>query len=258
MANAFTYNSIDFSSYGLIVTAANKTLVSPPRFERIKTPYEDGEIFSDSYFDPRTISLDCVVRSATNSGLKTFLNNIEKALTEREDKKLILDSDTDKYYNARLASGINYKQIGVGTAFFSMEFISSSPFSYSTSTDSEDESITTNPQSFTLTTGGDSTTYPTFLLTADSSLSSVIFEHIDREESLTWGGSMVSGDVLKVECDPKAWKISLAPASDPTDFIRSTETISGFFPVLDSGVNAMRIHNSSGDLNTKHIARYKS
>ena len=67
---------------------------------------------------------------------------------------------------------------------------------------------------------------------------------------------MAIGDVLKIETSPSAQKISKALAADPTDFIRSTETTDGFFPLIDSGNNAIKIHGFTGESNFTHNPKY--
>ena len=257
MANSFNFNDIDFSSYGLIVKSTNKTLLPPPRYEEIITPYEHGAIFSDTYYGPREISCDCVVIGSSNADLQTKLGQIESAITQFTDKTLILDSQPTRYYNARVANRINYTQSGTSTAFFSIDFVSKNPFAYSTTSSSDDNSIVSSHQTISVVSSGDTFSFPVILLTADDSIESPSFTHNDQETTLTWAGTMEIGDILKIECAPTDYKISQSLAASPEDFSRSTNTITGFFPIIDSGTNSITIHNFSGESNIAHTARFK-
>jgi predicted phage tail component-like protein len=133
MANSFSYNGVDMSTYGLRL----RTHEEPFEQETDSIQLLDRAYALNSLRPAVTITLDVAISAVDFSTLLSYLDSIKTALNQREEKVLKIDSITDRYWMVKFISMVKSKntaRIWEGT----ITFIANDPAAYAnTETDSD-------------------------------------------------------------------------------------------------------------------------
>jgi hypothetical protein len=164
------------------------------------------------------------------------------------DEALILDSLSDRYWNARFQR-LTGKFKGImfdGT----LDFLCLDPYAYGNSEISHDYTITTSPQTITETPGGTAFVEPVFLLTSSAAATATRkVENHTLSMEISWGPlAMGVGGILSI--DSALWYVTL-------NAVASMATVTGEFPVLSPGVaNSIIVTGLTGNLNITYRNKF--
>lgn len=268
MANSFTFGGVDFGALGLTVMRGERPFF--PGIERaaVSLGLGDGEAFGPSRYKGREITLECVVRAASYAALKTAKDTIAAALNLREDSALILDTQSDRYWLARLTESSGFRVQSPRLALLTLTFASGEPFAFSTSETTKSVSLTLEGQAVSCTVAGSAETWPTIAVTVNTTIASwgIANETFDRR--LAWAASptsLVSGDVVTVYCDPIARDaygepisgqvVTIKRSGEATGVIRMAG-IEGYFPKLSTAAPTLTFWGLRGSAVITHRNRY--
>jgi len=239
MANSFSFDGIDMSTYGLTVQSTNLPDLSKdiPTIQLIDRAYAGTATRT-----PKTLTINATVEGVSVSDLYNKLDSIKQYLDIGE-AHFILDSLTDRYYNAELTD-ISGNKVSNTVWGGMLTFLCADPLAYSTTETSSDYNITTDPKTIVETVGGTGYVNPVFTLTAGETLSSVtiLVNNLTTDEELSWEGSLVSSDELEI--DVEHWIVYKNSAA-------SMSTVTGQFPRLAPGANSIKVTglSTTGTLN---------
>ena len=241
---SLTFNGIDLSTYGLVVTNQNLDIFKqvPDAVQLINKAYEFGNTRI-----PKSADIKIVVIGTTHDDVKNKLDSIKSVLNERDSKHLILGTQTDRYYIARFVS-LDGAFISPLAFAGTLSFMCYDPLAYSINETSSNFSIDADPKTITETAGGTAYIEPVFTLVADTDLTGTIkVENLETSEELQWTGMLATGEDLEI--DVESWIVKKAGIPDMA-------TVSGQFPRLLQGSNRIKVTAFSGSLNIKYRNRY--
>jgi len=189
MSHSITFNDVYLGDYGLVVTDHNLLVGQQASFVQLKDKSSAGE----SWLPPKVISLQVAVTGESNAVLKTNLDNIRKALNERDDKELKSDIQNDRYWLARFESfnGAFYTPI---LFLANLTFTCYDPLAYGIDPEIDTPHvINADPKTIEEITGGTAIIEPIYTLVAGEALNAVTIkvENTDTGEELIWSGSLV-------------------------------------------------------------------
>jgi len=242
--SSFTFNGTDFADYGLVV----KERDIPMGYEIDSTQLHYRAFATDSKVAPKTISLGVVVTAASVTVLKTNMDTIMRLLNTWDDEALILDTLSDRYWNARFKSlsgrfkGVKFEG--------NIEFICLDPYAYDNTEVSNDYTDNEEPETITETTGGTALIEPVYLLTADGQqlAATVTVRNDTLGLEISWTGDLENGEDLKI--DVPLWLVTL-------EDVASMSTVTGEFPLLSPGVaNTIEVGGFTGNVKITYRNRY--
>lgn len=195
----FTYNAVDTGSNGVRLIERGESLIPPTRDYRMALPGRMGEHEWPSDIGARVFNMKlfCVATSA--SQLATYLDAVSQTFDPTQGtKQLIFDLLSTRYYLARVSGGIKVDRRFTVSADLSMSMVCADPLAYAVS-----QSAPTSASSpLSVTPSGTFKTAPVIELTCGNTYTgNIVFTNAATGESLTWNGSVVNTDIIKVECD---------------------------------------------------------
>ncbi|MCJ7828155.1 MAG: phage tail family protein [Dehalococcoidia bacterium] len=238
MANSLTFNGTDLSTYGLTV----KSRSIPVEFQADSVQVEDISYAGNSKIPPKSISLEVAVTGSSIANLKTNIDSILSILNIQIDAHLILDSLSDRYWEARFKS-LSGKYKGVmfeGT----LDFICFDPLAYAVGGSSDVTAITLPTADYaSVLTGGTALIRPVYSLLADAGQTSpatILLHNDNTDEEISWAGAIVNGQTLVI--DTALWIVTLAG-------VESMSTVLGQFPTLvQNTTNLILVSGFSGTI----------
>lgn len=244
MADSFSFNTVDLSTYGLKL----RSYETPFTQETPSAQMLDKAVGLQSLRRPIPFSLDIVVSAADKATLLSYLDSIKSTLNEREDCKLTLDSFTDRYWMVRfinMRGEIRTARAWEGT----IDFVANDPAAYDNTQTSSDYTVDEDPETCVETVGGTEKVRPLYTLTCDSTLSdtTVIITNTATGEAIEWTGDLVDTDVLEINAEE--FTVKLNDVDDMTE-------VDGQFPQLLTGSNTLTVEGFSGSFNIKYRKRY--
>jgi hypothetical protein len=249
MANSFSFNSIDMSTYGLTVRTHNLD-----DFSRETAVYQlkSKAVVGASVRPAKEITLDVVIAAADYATLCTYLDSIRAAIDTEVDLALKIDSKTDRYWLAH--NGVLQETDNTATTWEgTITFTASDPNAFDNTATSSNHTITTDPQTFNEVVAGTAPVWPVYTLTADATLTAatVIITNNNTGETTQWTGDLVNADVL--EFDTAAGTVKLNGTEDML-------TVPGTpFPRLVAAVtNSITVTGFHGVANVGYSKRYLS
>jgi len=244
-----TFNSVDLSTYNLIITYSNIHAL----FQKVDhTQLEDLSYGESAKKEPRYIKFEFAVTGTGMANLRDNLDSVKKVIVTKTTRTLALDTLAGRYFNAQYISMKGeYKsaQLFVGD----MEFKCVDPLAYSTSEISHNHTLDVeDPKTITETTGGTGYIKPVYTLTAGEALNDVTIkvECIEAGEELQWTGSLANGEELEINV--ATWLVR-------KEGVASMATVTGQFPRLLPGTdNRIKVtgFGTAGALNIKYKNTY--
>ena len=244
MSDSLTFNSVDMSSYGLVVREIDLPFARQVGLIQLK-----GKAHGlDTLHPALNITIDVIISAASKAAMDSNLDSIRAALNSDSEEVLALDAYDDRYWLARCVSmegPQRYTRVWKGTIIF----ICSDPAAFDNDLTSNDHTVDEDPEEFTETVGGTEKLRPVLTLTCDDTLTdtTVIITNFATGEALTWEGSLVSEDELEIDCDE--FIVKLNGEEDMAD-------VSGQFPQLLVGANVIQVEGFSGNCNIAYRKRY--
>ena len=248
MANSFSFNSVDMSTYGLRLRTHDEPFAQETASEQLV----DKAYGLSSQRPAMAITLDVVIHAADISTLLSYIDSIKTALNSREDEQFTIDTFTDRYWLARFAGMEKDKNTSTARNWVGeITFICHDPVAYANSpTTSGPHTIDEDPDEvIEAAVGGTEKTEPVFTLTCDATLSdtTVTIENEATGEIIEWTGDLVSTDVLIIDSQNQVVKLNSAE-----DMV----AVDGQFPRLLPGSNTLNIAGFHGSLSILYRARY--
>jgi phage-related protein len=195
----FTYNAVDPGTNGIRLIERGESLQPPTRSYRLVLPGRHGEHEFPGDFGVRMfdMKLFCVATSAAQ--LATYLDAIAQTFDPTlGTKQLIFDLLSTRYYLARVDGPFAITRRFTVSADLAVRMVCADPLPYAVT----QLAPTSASSPLSVTPAGTFLTRPVIDLTCGSTYSgNIVFTNAATGESVTWNGSVVSTDIIKVECD---------------------------------------------------------
>lgn len=262
MTAGFTFDGVHSSTYSIIVTNAQLELLPATRDRLQEITGMDGQYDAGMDYSARHITLDCILSVSSSDLLLSNMRDIAKWLdAKKTSQKLIFDAEPTKYYLARYAgqapfarypgSSQSAKFAGVGQ--FTVPFVASDPFAYSTSPQSIPWNAQSNEQT-TLPNSGNTSTPFVIQIRAPATAQSLGAAGLGTAGyggvattsgvtitvggvSVTYTGEIVGSDVVEIDTGNMTVKYN---------GVNALQYWSGDFPVLQPGDNTVIETDNSG------------
>jgi len=249
MSWSLTYDGIDLSAYGLIVTSPSPALVGFIGADLIQLP--DLSYATGSILPPKSLNLSVIVKAASSALLKSYLDSIKRICGQRQEKQLRLDILDDRYFLARY-EGLNGRMISPYAFEGELVFSADDPLAFKLTETSSDFNINADPKTITEAVGGTAYVKPVYTITAGENHVGITLkiENTDTGEELQWEGDLANGEVLTI--DVGLWVVKKEGTEDMAD-------VSGQFPRLIPGEdNHIKVtgFSNTGTLNITYRERY--
>jgi predicted phage tail component-like protein len=243
---SFTFNTVDLADYDLSVISSNFFEFSQ------SLPYtqlQDYALIGGYKRNALGLRMNVVIQGTNAADVISNLDNVKKTLVSEEEKELILDSISTRYWNARLES-LDGDFVANTAWQGTITFLCPDPLAYSTTETSSDFNIDADPDTIVETVGGTAIAKPVWTLTAGETLTDVTIklENVTTDEELQWTGSLVDEDELEI--DSQYWTVKKNGTVDMN--------ITGEFPRLIAGSNSIKVtaFSTTGTLNITYRDAY--
>lgn len=260
--HSLTFNGVDLSAYGLVVTKRGLPVKLTADFLQLQEKSYAGT----SKYPPKLISLGVSVTASDLATLESYLDSIMAVLNADTDANLILDTLVDRYWLARF-SGLDGNLRSPALWQGILDFVCFDPWAYAVVETSSDygidewldivsvlgygEELATVglPDMVIEVAPSTAQVRPLYTLVADRDLvdAFVLLRNYNTGEELTWEGTLLCGKVLEI--DTEHWIVEI-------DGEPSMETVEGQFPTLMPGTNHLTVLGFSGTMNIRYRARY--
>lgn len=205
MADSFSYDSTDLDALGLNVQPYNEPWMATPNLSKARPPQGPAEFHGVNYREG-VVTLDCVVRGTSTADLHSKLDIIVLLLDPTlGNKRIDLDEITDRFWYARLVSGIPAPQKGDRSTTFQLRFETAGS-GHSTTEDDDTFTILTDPDGFNVDSagaiGGTAKTSPVWYIRnttgADVTGTITLQNTTLNDPALSWSGTLEDDRWLKV------------------------------------------------------------
>ena len=149
--NSLTYNNVDLSIYGLTVVGSKEALAFALGFDTLQLT--DRSYAGRPIFPPKTLKLPIAIKASSSAQLTTYIDNIKRVCAQLEEKKLVLDAFSDRYWKARF-NGISGERAGAIVFEGELDFTADDPLAYAVAQTNNDFNIDSDPKTVTESVGG--------------------------------------------------------------------------------------------------------
>jgi predicted phage tail component-like protein len=259
MANSLSVDGTDLSTHGLYVVRGSLPGMPDTVTSAMQVGQQDGAVSAPRIYGAREIVSDCVISAASYTAMLSAIDSIKGILNTREDVEVAWDRWADRYWLGRCQ--LSDIQLDSPTlARVQLRVFCSDPFAYGSSEATHNETgIDTGigGTSFTVSAGsGTERAYPVIVLTATGTQASgTTLESNEQDTRIVYTGGLVSGDKLRIKCDPAEWIVEKMPAGEDT-YVAVMEDVEGQWPYLSVGDNEFVIYFFTGSILFTWRARY--
>jgi predicted phage tail component-like protein len=221
------------------LVGVNRGVLAERRDVFMEMPGRAGSwVFTESPGD-REIVLSGWVMADGTAAKRTALTGLAKWADTPSQQQMIFGDEPDRYYLVLLTSS----RVDESTRYAEVELeFRTDPYAYATSATVETDTLTTNPDTDSITVAGDLGVCPVIELTpAGGTLTSFTFTV--GSTSISWsGGTIIAGDSITINSISSTVTLGvngdtmLTGAFDPNQL--SMATVSGSFPCLNAGANS--------------------
>lgn len=242
MANSFTFAGYDFSGLNVIIQQGDLPYGAPLEMDAVRLSRGDGAVASPSVYGPRQfpLVLHLEVASGGLTALLAALDTLMLKLNRTEDAQLIFDLLDDRYWNARVIGKPKLRNLGQSGAEIGIVFQANNPAAFAVSESNSVDAVSADysaPDTIEYVVAGSAAAYPTILFAPSVTTGRIIVANETLEETLVWeasGSDLVSGDFLKLECDPFTQLASVMRIGEDS-YTAEMTLVEGRFPSFTPG-----------------------
>ncbi len=240
MANSFTFNSLDFSTYGLTVLKPFFPFFSFANVRAVNLTIGDGSVSPPTKYSSRIFSVPCVVKGTSFTDLKDKMDSIALGLSQREEQQIIFDIINDRYWLVKPLGLPDLEVLGSSVAGLDIDFVATDPHAYDITENTEDTG--TLPDAITFNVGGTIEAYPVITIVCTGACSSFTVENEALNMRLEWvapsGMELASTDEVQINCNPtfQTFATKLVTSGEDSFTVR-LEGVNGVFPQLSPGAS---------------------
>lgn len=247
MANSFSYNGVDLSTYDLKVTGFELPIERSVPVSQL----QDRGLTGLGSYTAKQISLEIVVTGSSFADLKANLDYILGVLNS-EKGTLILDALPDRYWTTDLVSfegEVESPVLWRGK----VGFIAADPHAADVSLTSTPNNVDADPFYYDEAAGGTAKTDPVYTLIVGAgdaqTPATLVLQNITTGMALEWEDDVSVGDVLEINCEN--WTVY-------HNGVESMATVIGEFPYLIPGTNSLMVAGwlTHGSMTTDYRNRY--
>jgi len=224
---------ITFGSYEFGTSVERYAVTQKPRTKQIVVPRRDGVRMDIPPLGPLEVRLSGRLIDTTQTGLRTQFDVLKATLLKKRDRLTLFD---DRFVDALLASyGDDFVPgSAMLAARYDLTFIGELPFLQSVALNSNSQTASTSPHSWSVTAAGTARTRPTIRITNNSGGSianNIKIENLTLGKALVFTGTLAAGRTLVM--DMQARTITNDNIEDLTNW-------QGEFWELAVGTNALK------------------
>lgn len=245
--------SVDFSTFGLMVTADRSKLWLPIGVQVVEASYSPVAAAYGPTYSPKHIVLECKVTGDDESDRQDKLDSIIYNLVTNADRALWLDHQTGRFYMARLVEASDPEWVGKQAVRLTLTFVARDGRAYSDTLTTQTTNLTGTGGSWNVgasaAVGGSIFNNPMWTIKSmgSGSASGVTLSNVTRNETLVVSGAFTSGEWIRIDSTPDIMLVEKSVDSG-ANWTNIMPRVSGVFPCLSPGVqNAMTV---SGFVNT--------
>lgn len=243
-----SFGGTALSSFGK-VTILNDYLDLPERRgDNQMIPFKHGQVFTQKYYDQRTISVGIAINAASGSALENTFTNMRTLFSPMAEQSLsmTLEDTSVRTVNASVNRSIQVDRKSDKVALALVEFDLSFPF-FRLSTEIADNTTTidSSPKAMTVTnTGTVEERDPT--ITIDGPFSSMTITNSTNGATLTYTGAIGAGETVTIGVLNGEFYATLSTGSANVIGNVDHAGSSSIFP-LNVGDNTLSIVSAGGD-----------
>lgn len=215
-AGRIYFDGVDLSSedYGVTVTAANVSNAATRDISHTEIPYSPGGISRVIGPQQRQISVTAVQVGDTPADSRAKHDRLMCLLTQPETRQLILDLDDrwpDRYWDVLLTSAPAPDAVRQHRVQrFNLTFSVPGAYGYSTTLTERTVTLASDPTAVNETPGGSAIASPVYEIENldDYDATPIKIANTSTGDSITWGGSLGTGDILRVDTHRQLVEIS--------------------------------------------------
>jgi len=223
----------DFYCYDI-----KKPLMPKQEESLINIPKMPGLIQSSKKFTENKLILLGYMNCDDYDDLISKIETLSGFLYEDEDKQLISSKQTDRYWNVQY---LDYDIIDLKDtyALVNLEFKANDPFAYDITPDSDDQTITVNDDTYSITNSGHHYAWPVITITFNQNQSHIYVENNNiTDNRFDISKSFITNDELEVDCKNKT--IKLNGSNSPAGFGDGGEELAEFI-LFATGGNTIQV-----------------
>ena len=155
--SSMTYNNtwLGSDTYGVLVTRGPYPVLPPVRIQPFTYGQREGGIQYGGQANELTLQVDATIEGDNLTDLRTRIDNINNIMNPLDgDKNIQFDYMPGRYWSGRLLEPIAAPLLGITAIDVQFTFRCADPFAYSTTETAQNESITTDPDTFSVPSSG--------------------------------------------------------------------------------------------------------
>ena len=225
--------AVKFGTYDFGTTVEKYAIRQRPRVKQIVIPKRDGVRADIAPLGPTEVTLTGKILKSSNTLLRTEFDNLKAALFKTRDKLTLFD---DRFLDCQLTSyGDDFVPgSAMLAARYDLSFLAELPFLQSVALNSNSQTVTISPTTWTVTPAGNIRTRPTIRVTNNSGadiVNNLKIENLTLSKALVFTGTLKNTNTLII--DMQARSIQNAGVEDLTNW-------QGEFWELAVGVNSLK------------------
>jgi len=258
MANSFTFNSVDYSTYGLLVTNVERWGFAPVRLDAQQRGGGTGASVGDAvYYGAGVIRLRCMVRATTIAARQGYLDSIRAGLAPTLGQKLLLlDDETgqsaavNRGYLVLLQSMSELAlRPGAYVVEFDLEFLVPRGCAVAAVEVDRTVTLTGSPQTVYEPNDVAAVVYGTrrarpvweFTNSSATPVSSVTLANVTAGTTMTWTGTLAQGDKLRLYAFERHAEKYRAAQADWMNAMYGFGSAQGFVELLPTVRNQLTV-----------------
>jgi len=233
-APGFSFDGVHSSTYGVYL-AKSPFLLLPELNNYLETiPGREGALDYGSVFQQRSISLSCMVLAMNERDLRVKARKIAAWLNPTKGvRRLILDTEPDKFYQARVSSNIDVEQVAA-QGRFQISFTAPDPYAYAL----DDEVFSyTKAGAYTFERDGTVVSYPKIEIRGTNTKGQGVIRVALNGKGIGFVGSLSSSELLVI--DSNSLTAYIEYGSQRVSAINDIDSVD--FPVTKPGENEVSI-----------------
>lgn len=244
----WSFAGTTLTTYGKITVLDDYLDLPERRGNNQAVPYKHGTVFTEKFYDERTITMGIAMEAASGSALETNFDNLRARLSGRTQGSLIMtrEDSTVRYAMASVNKSIQVTRKSATVALAVVEFELSYPFfRLSTAIADNTTTINSSPKAMTVTNPGTvEERDPTIVITGP--FSSMTITNSTNGVALTYTGAIGAGATVTIGTLNGEYFATLSTGS--ANVIGNvTHSGSAALMVFDVGANTLAITSAGGD-----------
>jgi len=253
----WSYRGTALDDLGIVTLVSDSFKMPPRRGKNIMIPFRHGRVFTQKYFEQRSISLGLEIVEESIGELETAIDTVKTLFGGRTLGALqqTLENLSTRTGQAELTGDMNLARSSPVSAKMILDFIMPDPFFYLDTLTTDTHTIDASPKTYTINNAGTvEKCNPKIVLTGP--LSNTEITNTTNGIRVKYNGTITAGQTVTIDINPDTDEFRAVTDLAVNVIGNLTHAGDAAYMVLDVGNNAMSVTDDTATTGTVKFEFY--